>query len=165
MFDQSTVNHNLTSCSSMALFGNSTRRRAGLLIVEDRPDQQTLIGHILRKTLPDLTTTWAGDGPSALAYLADCVTHQQPLPRLILLDLYLPARQDGWNVVRQLKAQAQLALIPIVILSRSNDIDDIETSYDLGAASYIAKPETVEAWTHYFDSVRRYWFDAVMLPS
>lgn len=144
---------------------SSALRRASLLIVEDSPDQQTLIGQLLTKTLPELIPSWAADASSALAYLADCETERRPLPRLILLDLYLPSREDGLEILRQLKAQSVLSRVPVVVLSRSDDREDIRTAYDLGAASYIAKPSTMDAWLAYFESVRHYWFGAVTFPS
>lgn len=140
-------------------------RRASVLLVEDSPDQQTLISHILRWTLPELRPVWASDADEALAYLGECEANHLPLPRLMLLDLYLPTREQGWALLQRLKQSQPFARMPVVMLSRSVDAEDIKTSYDLGATSYIAKPSTLDEWNAYFQSIRHYWFNIITLPA
>lgn len=147
-----------------ALVQPAATRRASILFVEDCPDQKTLMSHMLRWTLPELRPVWAADANSALAYLADCEAQHEPLPRLTLLDLYLPTREQGWALLRHLKQKPALCRMPVVVLSRSIDKEDISMSYTLGATSYITKPGTLDEWMAYFQSVRHCWFSTITLP-
>lgn len=139
-------------------------RQPSLLIVEDLPDQQALINHVLSEILPEFTTIWVADAPSALTYLVECDNGNHPLPRLTLLDLYLPGREQGWSLLRQLKTRSILNRMPVVILSRSDHKEDIERCYELGVSSYITKPDTLEEWKAYFRVLRHYWFQIVKCP-
>lgn len=107
------------------------------------------------------------DGEDALDFLhrrgeyADPAT--APRPGIILLDLRLP-RTDGREVLRDIKEDADLKTIPVVVLTSSSDERDIEDCYDAGANSYIVKPVTFEG---YLDAIRRleeYWLEIVILP-
>lgn len=141
------------------------RRSLPLLVIDDQPDQQRIIGAILQQTMPDVLPIWMSDGQQTLDYLQSCRDEQQHLPVLALLDLYLPTREAGWALLDQLKQRGFLARIPVIVLSHSDDPVDVKNCYELGATSYIAKPLTVEEWTDYFVSMRQYWFGAVTTPS
>ena len=67
-----------------------------------------------------------------------------PRPGVILLDLNMP-RKDGLTVLNEIKADPNLREIPLIVLSKSKAWDDISSSYNLGAYSYIEKPVTFEA--------------------
>ena len=87
----------------------------------------------------------------------------EPLPGLILLDLNMP-RKDGREALVEIKADATLRRIPIVVLTTSKGNEDIYRSYDLGASSYITKPVTFAALVTVIKVIGRYWFELVELP-
>lgn len=87
-----------------------------------------------------------------------------PRPGLILLDLNMP-RKDGREALQEIKADPELRTIPIIILTTSKAEEDIYRTYDLGANSYITKPVTFNSLVEIMQSLGRYWFEIVDLPS
>ena len=90
-------------------------------------------------------------------------TKRYPTPGIILLDLNMP-RKDGISCLREIRQDPQLSSIPIVILSTSNQAEEIERSYGLGANSYICKPEDFEVLVERIRNFGGYWFGTVDLP-
>jgi CheY-like chemotaxis protein len=89
---------------------------------------------------------------------------QYPLPGLILLDLNMP-KKDGREALVEIKADAQLRRIPVVILTTSKAEEDILRSYDLGVNSYITKPVTFQGLVEAMKILNQYWFELVKLPN
>lgn len=81
-----------------------------------------------------------------MAYLNDCVTNEISPPKLILLDLYLPKAEHGWQFLRQVKQMPAQARPPVVVLSISREEDDIVQAYQLGATSFVSKPIGEAQW-------------------
>ncbi len=134
------------------------------MIIEDKPDEWAIIEQAIKRTWGDISPIWATDETEALRYLDACALEQRPLPRLVLLDLYLPQRQQGWQFLEEIRARAWQRYMSVVVLSRSTEPTDVSTSYDLGANSYIAKPADFEGWFEYFSALRSYWLETVTLP-
>ena len=88
---------------------------------------------------------------------------QAPRPDLILLDLNMP-KLDGRQVLQQMKSNPQLAVIPVVVLTTSQQEQDILQSYQLGCNSFIKKPVDVHAFIDTMISLGLYWFHLVILP-
>lgn len=151
--------------SSTTNTSQRNRRPASLLIVEDNADERLIIGQALNQTLTDITPVWASNEVEAIQYLETCVDFYQPLPRLVLLDIYLPDRQQGWAFLQTVKDRSWQRSMPVVALSRSSELADIHTAYDLGASSYIIKPTSLEQWLEYLNVVRTYWWDTATLPT
>jgi len=84
-------------------------------------------------------------------------------PGLILLDLNLPGT-DGREVLAEIKADADLKMIPVVIMTTSGDDMDIESCYRDGANSYVVKPIDLEGFYAAISRLREYWFEIVVLP-
>lgn len=140
-------------------------KRAKLLLIEDNPDHWTLIKRAVQQCLPEVTPIRIDTPKKALALLGDWATQEWELPKLIIQDLYLPNRTDGWNLLTQIKAlPAPCNQIPVVILSSSADRADIEEAYQRGSSSYLVKPATYEEWVAYFQQLREYWWETVTLP-
>ncbi|HAA46738.1 MAG: response regulator receiver protein [Halomonas sp. 54_146] len=99
-------------------------------------------------------------GESALSRLEACLENSQPLPHLILLDLNMP-RMDGFTFLQRIKAHQQLRLIPVVVLTTSNAQSDVRQSYALGAAGYIVKSTSMDAFTRHMQQLTTYWFELV----
>jgi CheY-like chemotaxis protein len=134
-----------------------------ILHVEDDPNDVTLVGMAFRKAQLEISLFAATDGDQAVHYLAgdgiyaDRTAH--PLPTLVLLDLKLP-RKSGLEVLAWLRAQSHpyLRRVPVVMLTSSNQPDDIDAAYDLGANSYLVKPGDLRVLVEMFKSLHQYWF-------
>src|SRR5437867_12486192 len=86
-----------------------------------------------------------------------------PRPDLILLDLNLP-KKDGREVLREIKEDESLKLIPIVVLTTSKAEEDIVKSYSLHANCYVTKPLGLEQFVRVVQSIEDFWFTIVKLP-
>lgn len=86
-----------------------------------------------------------------------------PRPDLILLDLNMP-RKDGREALREIMADPSLRNIRIVIMTTSQAEEDIIRTYEMNAASYIAKPVTFAALVDVIKTIGRYWLEIVELP-
>ncbi|WP_018622227.1 response regulator [Spirosoma luteum] len=140
-------------------------RGAKILLIEDNPDHQRLIRSVLQSCMPGVELLTAATVEEALSYLNECMNVRPPLPRLILLDMYLPGREEGYALLQQVKEPTSpFRLIPLTLLSQSGNPDDIQTAYQLGANSYIVKPVDYLQWLAYFESLQQYWLQTVTLP-
>ena len=112
-----------------------------ILLVEDNPDDEALTLRALKNGKIANEVVVARDGAEALEYLSNCGVDQDgdTLPALVLLDVKLP-KIDGLEVLRRLRAKAETRLLPVVILTTSEQERDIALGYSLGANSYIRKP-------------------------
>lgn len=88
---------------------------------------------------------------------------EAPRPGLILLDLNMP-KKDGREALREIKSDPDLRQISVVVLTTSKAEEDIYSSYDSGASSFISKPVTFEGLVEVMKGLGRYWFEIVDLP-
>lgn len=109
-----------------------------ILLVEDNPADEALTLRALMKNKILNQITVARDGSEALEHLFGDANAHQELPALIILDLKLP-KLDGFEVLRRIRAYERTRLIPIVILTSSNEEEDILFSYQAGANAYVRK--------------------------
>lgn len=136
-----------------------------ILLVEDNPDQQALIQLLVDKTFRQTKLVQTTTGPQALAYLDRCLELGQNLPQLVLLDLYLPEREDGWRVLEGIRSlPAPYNSLPVIILSSSCEPADIRSAYEHRVTSYLVKPIEPEDWTVFFQILKEYWDQTVALP-
>jgi two-component system response regulator len=105
------------------------------------------------------------DGIEALAFLRRQGKYATaPRPDLILLDLNMP-RKDGRQVLAEIKADENLRLIPVVILTTSKAEEDILKAYGLHANCYITKPVDLAGFAEIVKSIHNFWFTVVTLPA
>jgi two-component system response regulator len=124
-----------------------------IVLVEDNPDDEVLTLRALRKNAIANQVVVLRDGAEALECL---LAADAPVPRLVLLDLKLP-RVDGLEVLQRLRSECATALLPIVILTSSDEERDLIESYRLGANSYIRKPVDFEQFTEAVRQLGLYW--------
>jgi len=124
-----------------------------LLLVEDNPDEAELCRRALLGAGFRGSILSASDGVEALRLVGDLAPEW---PDVILLDLKLP-RLDGLDVLRQLKGHPDQRLIPVVVMSSSEEQRDRESSYRLGANSYVVKPVDPEEFARVVGQVAHYW--------
>ena len=114
-----------------------------ILLVEDNPDDELLTRRALKKSNICNEVVVARDGVEALDYLFAIGTHEgrgsAAVPQIILLDLDLP-KVDGLEVLTRIRSDERTKRLPTVILTSSEDQEDIVEGYGLGANGYVRKP-------------------------
>ena len=134
-----------------------------VLLVEDNADDVLLMLRIFARTgMPgDDRVVVTRDGVQALDFLlpagGDDDRAAHPLPRVIFLDLNMP-RLGGLEVLRRVRADPRTRLVPVVMLTSSDEERDVTQSYQLGANSYIRKPEDATQFSETVGALGRYWF-------
>jgi CheY-like chemotaxis protein len=135
-----------------------------ILMVEDNPGDVRLTVEALKETKMNNNLSIVKNGVEALAYLRQEGDYADaPRPDLILLDLNLP-KKDGREVLTEIKADRDLARIPVVILTTSQAEEDILKTYDLHANCYVSKPVDLEQFTRVVQSIEFFWLTIVKLP-
>src|SRR3954468_20636845 len=128
-----------------------------ILLVEDNQDHELLTLRALRKHNIVNEVIVAHDGAEALEYLFPNHTEKEPLrPQMVLLDLKLP-KVDGLEVLKRLRTEQQTRLLPIVVLTSSDEEQDLLDSYQLGANSYIRKPVDFDQFMEATRQLGLYW--------
>ena len=131
-----------------------------ILLVEDNLDDGELTLRALKKNKIQNEVTIATDGVEALDYLFGKGKYLNRdlsvMPILILLDLKLP-KIDGFEVLRQIRTNELTKRIPVVILSSSNQEQDIMNGYNLGVNSYVRKPVDFNQFAEAVSHLGLYW--------
>jgi two-component system response regulator len=139
-----------------------------ILLVEDNPDDQALTLRALRQSNIANRVVVAHDGVEALDYLLGTGAHagRDPTdqPQVILLDLKLP-RLDGLGLLRRLRSDARTKLLPVVVLTSSNEEQDRMRSYSLGANSYVRKPVDFPQFVEAIRQLGLYWLVLNEIPA
>ncbi len=131
-----------------------------ILIVEDDVNDQNFIRRAFKQSGVVNHIAAVNDGEEATAYLrgidlyADRVLH--PLPRLIITDLKMP-RMGGVDLLAWLNSRKEFRLIPTIVLTSSNNQDDIKRAYEHGAKGYLIKPVQFADLTKLMRIVADYW--------
>lgn len=127
-----------------------------ILLVEDDPDHEALAIRALRKANVANEIRVARDGAEAIEYMNGIASGEQQMPQLVLLDLKLP-KVDGLEVLRIIRASDKTALLPVVVLTSSDEERDIVASYRLGVNSYIRKPVNFTDFAEATRQLGMYW--------
>jgi chemotaxis family two-component system response regulator Rcp1 len=142
-----------------------TGRPVQILLVEDNPGDVGLTLEALKEaTLPNKLTV-VKNGADALSLLRRQGQHAAGAarPDLILLDLNLP-KKDGRKVLAEIKGDDNLKRIPVVVLTTSEDEQDVLESYNLHANCYIVKPLDLDRFITVVKSIEDFWLRIVVLP-
>ena len=130
-----------------------------ILLVEDNPDDEALTLRAFAKNNIRNSLVVVRDGAEALEWLLKRGKHQnrtEPDPQIVLLDLKLP-KVDGLEVLRQLREDPRTKLLPVVILTSSNEESDLVRGYELRANSYIRKPVDFARFVEAVREIGMYW--------
>ncbi len=148
---------------------HTLRRSFVILLADDDEDDRVLAREAIAESEFVSALNCVSDGEEAMDYLqktgayAGATTDMAPRPDLILLDLNMP-RKDGREVLRELKNDAALRRIPIVVLTTSKAEEDILRTYDLGVNSFITKPVSFDGLVEVMKTLNKYWAKTVQLP-
>jgi len=138
-------------------------RPARILLVEDSPSDVAMIRAALREGHIANDMHVAGDGEEALEYLFRRGQFRDARrPDLILLDLNLP-KKDGCEVLAEVKADGDLTVIPVVVLTTSAAESDVLRMYQLHANSYVTKPVGFEHFLSAIQHIEDFWLSLVRL--
>jgi two-component system, chemotaxis family, response regulator Rcp1 len=149
----------------MPLTDQPMPRPVQILIVEDNPADARLVREVMRDSKVINEIQWVADGVEAIAFLRRQGKYANaPRPNLIFLDLNMP-RKDGREVLKEVKADADLRRIPVVVMTSSQAEEDIARAYDHHANCYVRKPLDFNQFHEVVKSLESFWFATVELPS
>jgi CheY-like chemotaxis protein len=140
--------------------------KAKILIVDDDRDEVDIALRALRRGGLGESVEVVRDGQEALEVLGLEASVEQVSrirPRVIFLDLKMP-RVDGWEVLRRIRKSADVADLPVVILSSSDQDSDVQRCYALGANSFLVKRFDPKSPGAYLVDAARYWLDLNQAP-
>ncbi len=137
-----------------------SQRRQPILLVDDNPDDVEMTVMAFKKSSIACELMVVNDGEEGLDYLFGTGAWKgrdpRALPPLVLLDLNLP-RMSGLEVLRRIRADARTKVLPVVVLTTSNEHNDILSSYSLGANSYVRKPVDFGQFVEAVRQLGLYW--------
>jgi len=135
-----------------------------ILLVEDSPDDADLMTEALRESNLDLEINHLEDGEAAVAYLRrQGAYNTSPRPDLILLDLHLP-RKNGFEILADIKEDADLRRIPVVILTSADSEKAFVAAYDLHANCCVSKPVDQDEYSLVVKKIERFWLHVARRP-
>lgn len=131
-----------------------------ILLVDDNPDHVLLTSEAIEAVHGgDVRVEVASDGHTALEMLRNSLAPGGGgLPQLVLLDINMPG-VDGFHVLREIKQHEVMHVVPVVMLTSSDDERDIVRSYGLGSNSYVTKPVDADELFDRVSKIPSYWFD------
>ena len=143
------------------------RKPIVILLADDDEEDRMLACDALTESRLSNDITCVTDGEDLMDYLHRrgkyTAAGDAPRPGLILLDLNMP-KKDGREALREIKSDPDLRQISVVVLTTSKAEEDIYSSYDSGASSFISKPLTFEGLVDVMKGLGRYWLEIVDLP-
>ncbi len=144
----------------------STMEDIFILIAEDDADDRFLLQAAFEENGFSDRLQFVENGVEVLEYLAAISSpeKERSFPRFILLDLNMP-KKDGREVLRELKQNPDLKKIPVIIFSTTNNEQEMRRCYELGANSYITKPNSFESLLKTVAALRSYWMSTTSIPA
>jgi len=135
-----------------------------ILIAEDDADDRFLLQAAFEENGFTDRLHFVENGVEVLEFLSSLkISAEVNFPRFILLDLNMP-KKDGREVLKELKQHSELKKIPVVIFSTTNNEQEMRRCYELGANSYITKPNSFESLLKTVAALRSYWTHTTSIP-
>ena len=137
-----------------------------ILIAEDDADDRFLLQSAFEENGFKDKLYFVENGVELVEYLYKVTQNDNAgkLPRFILLDLNMP-KKDGREVLKEIKQNTTLKKIPVIIFSTTNNEQEMRRCYELGANSYITKPNSFENLIKTVAALRSYWIHTTSIPS
>jgi CheY-like chemotaxis protein len=137
-----------------------SRATEPILIAEDNSDDAMLLKIALQKSGSNPPIHIVENGLKAIEYLCGDAPYNDrltyPFPSVVYTDLKMPLK-DGFEVLQWIKAHPECSIIPVVIMTSSEQDRDIRRAYELGANSYIVKPSSLDQLTKIVKTALEYW--------
>ena len=134
-------------------------QQVDILLIEDNPEEAELAMRSLKKSKVANNLVHIDDGEEALDYIfarGKYAGSKTANPRMILLDLNLP-KVGGLEILKEVKGDERTKMIPVVVLTSSQEHRDVIESYKLGVNSYIVKPVNFESFSQAIAELNMYW--------
>jgi CheY-like chemotaxis protein len=132
-----------------------------ILVVDDSADDRFLVERALKKAQIANPVRLLDGGEEAIAYLEGRGQYADrlkfPLPAIVLLDLKMP-RMSGFEVLQWVRASSDYRRLPVVVMTSSREMPDVNRAYDVGANSYLVKPPSFDALVEMVKSLHLYWY-------
>lgn len=138
-----------------------------ILVADDDEDDRMLIADAFEESLLKNPVDFVKDGEELMLYLrkeGPFEGNTDELPGIILLDLNMP-KKDGRTALKEIREDASLRNIPIIVLTTSKSEEDILKTYNLGVNSFITKPVTFDNLVDVVKVLGRYWIEIVAIPA
>jgi len=147
---------------------NNKAEAISIVVADDDPDDRLLIKDAFEETSSDGSIRFVEDGEKLISYLfrekERSFLYDQPVPDLIILDINMP-RFDGWEALKLIKEHFRFKKIPTMVLSTTNNQDDIDRAYELGANAFVTKPATFDELKEILETATKFWLKTINLPS
>ncbi|MBT8416361.1 MAG: response regulator [Silicimonas sp.] len=131
-------------------------RKFRILLIEDNPDHASLTADCLQSDGEEVEVECLASGEEALAFLTDRYAKANELPDLLLLDINMPG-MNGLDLLRHVKSDSKLRIIPAVMLSTSMSMRDINEAKANHANSYVLKSSDFDSLESALLQLKRYW--------
>lgn len=137
-----------------------------ILIGEDDSDDRYLIQSAFDENMFNDHLHFLGNGVEIMEHLTEIEQGPSPkrYPRFILLDLNMP-KKDGRETLKEIKSHSEFQKIPVIVFSTANSEHEMLKCYELGANSYITKPNSFESLIQTVAAIRSYWLTTSKIPN
>jgi len=129
-----------------------------ILIAEDDVDDRMLLQTAFDEGNINVKIEFVGNGSELMEFLEENTTY----PNIILLDLNMP-KKDGRETLRELKQHAVFKKIPVIIFTTTKNENEIARCYELGANTYVVKPDSFESLRRIASNLAEYWFNTASI--
>ncbi|TLV03414.1 response regulator [Dyadobacter luticola] len=137
-----------------------------VLVIEDNDDHWELMNFSLKRSMPDVRLQRIAEKGTLLEDMKGYIDGPAG-PEIILLDLYVPEREDGLHLLREIRrylVEKSLPNIPVIVFSYSNSSQDVNAAISELANAYLVKPLDVSLWPVYLQNLCDVWSNAASLP-
>jgi len=142
-------------------------KSVNILVAEDDPDDQLLTREAFDESQLQHNLFFVEDGEALMDFLCRRGKFEDPQvaprPSFILLDLNMP-KKDGREALIEIRANDALRQIPVIVLTTSKSVEDVQQLYELGVNSFITKPVTFNGLVNTIKIVGKYWLEVAELP-
>lgn len=140
------------------------REKSSVIVIEDNEDHLFFIRSALQDSMPGVEVIEFTNAAAVNERLGAAWDGIQPAPHLILMDLYLPGRQDGLDLlvnIHQLLVTKNCRSIPVIVFSYSDKPEDMHASYQRNANAFMTKGKDASLWKNDFKNLRNFWWNTV----
>lgn len=140
------------------------RHPLDILLVDDDAGDCRLVQESLRDSKRISKVNVVNDGDEAIAYLKGKGEHKKASrPDLVLLDLNMP-KKDGFETLKDIRADRELSDLPVIILTTSTDERDVQKSYKLHASCFVSKPTKLDDFNRVLHEIESFWAGTARIP-